>query len=159
LVTVVDANGISAGQWVEYDTMRVQHPSGRWLYLNLTPADVIREDNFEIVYSEPDCAGTEYTQDRIRYTALGPPLSFINTGYVVDDRVFIRTNVVDNDILLRSRKAWPAGSRPTQGGHEWICDPFYTLYNERVSVRRLDSFPISDLNLPPGPYHLEGQER
>ena len=35
-----------------------------------------------------------------------PALSFINVGYVVDDRVFIRTGVVDNKILLRSEKAW-----------------------------------------------------
>src|SRR5436190_19107046 len=154
LLTVVGANGLPAGQWVEYDTMRVPHPSGRWLYLNLNQADLIREENFEIVYSEPDCTGTEYTQDRIRYTALGPPLSFINVGYVVDDRVFIRTGVVDSEILLRSDKAW----RPSQSGHEWICLPLYSLYGERTAVRRLDSFPLSDLNLPLGPYHLEGQD-
>ena len=147
LLKVVGANGAVAGYWVEDDRMRVQHPSGLWIYLRVTPPDVHREVSFAIGYTGSNCTGSAYDLGASGidwWSIYDHP--FIKRGRIVDDLVYVSRDMSENDVPLRS-----IGS---MSNSIWDC------YETRstVTARRLDSFPLSDLNLPLGPYHLEGQD-
>lgn len=144
LLTVVGANGMPAGQWVEYDTMRVRHPNGRWVYLGVTASDVVREAFFEIFYREANCTGPEFWSVRPEENVVLD--GFIQRGTIADDRVFWPA-ALEREVSVRSVNMWSSD--------RWVCIPAQLSPG---TYRRLESFPLGDLNLPPGPYHLEERE-
>src|SRR6266487_1623805 len=123
--------------------MLVSHPSGQWLHLDIDTSGPL-PGVWAVFYTEADCTGTAYD---ISYWN-EPPNLLVLTGKIMDDRVFVARGL-DEHVTVRSFYQWLPGQSPS-----FRCVAYDEVPQRR---RRLESFPLSDLNLPSGPYHLEGQ--